>query len=398
MHTLIQDLAENPAGYDFFLAVRILQAASAGPRVGCANTPADETVYFLQRPGAMFVGSSIEGIRWEPKPTLLIRGFGLLGPKGCLPIWVNDFALRQQALRNPETPDRAMVQRHPGMESHPFWTESAFVAFCHLLEQRFASFFYRAWELHQLPPALDRNSSDPESNDSGVSLILRQPVLRSLMALAGFLAVEAVNRPVPVDRSGSAGASPKLPLSTEEWLARYQRLWKLVAFHSGRLSSAIRNPEGLQAILQDEFRVPFSIVEFLQSWVTCPVEARCQLSSSGQISNSRLSVLGSRCRDAQTKFRVRVGPMSLDDYHRFLPGRPDHERLKDLVTLYCGDELGWDLQLVLNRHEVPPTILGSDNKKQRPSLLAWTTWLAAKGAVHPEDADEHILQIQPELN
>ena len=61
--------------------------------------------------------------------------------------------------------------------------------------------------------------------------------------------------------------------------------------------------------------------------------------------------------------------MSLALYRAFLPGGPALERLTALVRNYISDGLAWDVNLVLERPEVPP--LGLDGSAQ----LGWTTWL-----------------------
>lgn len=418
MPTLIQDLIEHPGSYDFFLAVRILQAASTGPRVGCAYTPREDSIRFLQLPGFAFVGSSIGEIRWQSKPTLLLRSFGLLGPKGCLPIWMTDFALRQQGLPRPEPREYDLARLDPG---HPFGTESPFVAFCYLLQQRMTSLLYRAWELHQLPPTFD-TSRVTDSSPSQAAIAWRHPLPRAFLALTGYLALEeAVVAPVPHQveslphqprpTKGAISSAPLSPPSEPEpgtvdsrprlpsdWLPRYQALWKTVAYNAGLLASAVRNPEGLQAILKSEFGISFSIVEFIERWVTCPEEDRCCLGApSAHLGLGRLSLVGSRFQDCQMQFRVQAGPLSFDDYLRFLPGRPDHRRLTDIIGIYCGDELGWDLQLVLKRQEVPATRLGLDSKKA-PSLLGWTTWLGFRKDSGEKDPDDLILQTQIQMN
>ena len=80
------------------------------------------------------------------------------------------------------------------------------------------------------------------------------------------------------------------------------------------------------------------------------------------------------------KFRIVIGPMRLAEFQRFLPGSPSLRRLVDWVRNYIGDELLWDVNLVLRRDEVPPLQLGAGTQ------LGWTTWLSS--GVLPRDADD----------
>jgi len=54
-----------------------------------------------------------------------------------------------------------------------------------------------------------------------------------------------------------------------------------------------------------------------------------------------------------------------------------------VIRNYVGDELAWDVQLILRREEVPLLNLG------RSSRLGWTTWLGIRR--DETDADDLIL-------
>jgi type VI secretion system protein ImpH len=92
------------------------------------------------------------------------------------------------------------------------------------------------------------------------------------------------------------------------------------------------------------------------------------------------AVIGERVWDCQHKFRIIMGPLSLVDYERLLPGGDSLERLAAIVRNYIGDELQWDLNLVLKKAEVPPLQLGVQGR------LGWTTWLMERHL--DKDADD----------
>ena len=76
--------------------------------------------------------------------------------------------------------------------------------------------------------------------------------------------------------------------------------------------------------------------------------------------------------------------MYLAEYERLLPGT---ERLMCLVACvrnYIGDELLWDLNLILKKEAVPPLRLG------RAGRLGWTTWLTS--VAPQDDADDLLFQ------
>jgi type VI secretion system protein ImpH len=118
--------------------------------------------------------------------------------------------------------------------------------------------------------------------------------------------------------------------------------------------------------------------------VNLPENCKCRLGespSTGQI--GRTAIVGSRIWDCQMKFRVRLGPLTLKDFERFLPGKTGLRRLHDWVQLYTGGELDWDVQLVLRKEEVPPIKIGQSGR------LGWTTWIGTR--TKPTDPDEVVL-------
>ena len=77
--------------------------------------------------------------------------------------------------------------------------------------------------------------------------------------------------------------------------------------------------------------------------------------------------------------------MSFAEFRRMLPGGESLRRLVAMVRSYLGDELDWDVNLVLKRDEVPAVKLGEQG------LLGWTTWLGER----PEGADADDLILNP---
>ncbi len=64
--------------------------------------------------------------------------------------------------------------------------------------------------------------------------------------------------------------------------------------------------------------------------------------------------------------------LHIEHYQRLLPGSASLARVVAVVRNYTGDQLIWDLNLVLKRTEVPPIRLGA------AGLLGWTTWLTSR--------------------
>jgi len=76
--------------------------------------------------------------------------------------------------------------------------------------------------------------------------------------------------------------------------------------------------------------------------------------------------------DRQHKFRIHLGPLTLEQYESLLPGGRLIVKLVDWVRLYLCFELDWDVRLRLKRDDVPRLELGAGRR------LGWTTWLGRR--------------------
>src|SRR5262249_45904204 len=146
-----------------------------------------------------------------------------------------------------------------------------------------------------------------------------------------------------------------------------------------------RNAEGLEAIVRDFFGVTTKLSTFVGRWLSLPKDSLCRLGASRESGSLGATVIvGSRTWTCQLHFRLRLGPMHFEEYERMLPTGSSFRRLRDWVKLYTGDQYSWDVQLVLNKDEVPSIQMGKSGR------LGWTTWL--KTAPFTHDADDLVLQ------
>lgn len=322
---LIQQLEKDPFGFDFFRAVRLLQSARADlPRVGYSETPAQDPIRFGQKPSLAFAPSTIDSVARDASglPKMFVNCFGLLGPHGPLPLHLTEYARDRQ--RNAHDP--------------------TFAAFLNLFNHRLLSLFFRAWADSQKALDLDR----PDNQRFSI-------YIGSLMG-------------VGMDSLQNRDEVP-------DWAKLY---------FSGRLAGCSRNAEGLQAILQDFFKLETEIQTMVGKWLDLPADCRCKLGDSPRTGMLGLTAIaGSRFWECQLNFRIKFGPMDLTDLERMLPGGDSFLRLRDWVRNYIGQEFFWDIQLVLRAGEVPAISLGKSGR------LGWTTWL--KTEAFKKDADDLIL-------
>jgi len=305
-----QRLRAAPYAYDLFQALRWLDALSpsAAP-LGRAARPRDESVRLGVEPSLGFAPAMLAGVRdGGAHPHLAIRGFGLFGPNGPLPLHLTEYA-RERAKQ---------------------YDDPTFAAFADVFHHRLILLFYRAWADAQPAVSLDRPG--------------RARFDAYLASLIGRAAPEAAKR-------SHEGIAPH---------AQY--------FHAGHLVRHTRNPEGLAQILRRHFGVPVRIVEHVAQWLPLENSQRCALGATRSTAPLGSAALGVAVRDAQSRIKIVLGPLTLAEYRRFLPGGAAARALAQWVRDYVGIEFDWDVQLELAPEEVPALALGS---RETLGLSAW---------------------------
>ena len=252
-------------------------------------------------------------------PRLEVLFFGLFGPNGPLPLHLTEFAR-----------DR--------LRSHG---DPTFARFADLFHHRLLSLFYRAWANAQPTVNLDRPDTDRFATVVGLVRGLATPAMRQRDAVPDHAKL----------------------------------------YFAGLLSAGPRHPDGLRAMLQEFFGLPIRIDEFVGRWTEIPAECRCLLTAGTPSAVLGVAAtIGSHVWDCQQTFRVVLGPVGLEDYLRLLPGGESLPKLVDLVRNYLGDELTWELQLILRKEQAPPMRLGEAGH------LGLNGWLEPESL--PHDADD----------
>ncbi len=316
------EMVLQPYVFNFFQAVRRLEAEyPERPRVGSSVRLEEDFLRFCQIPSLAFAPSSIEAVeRVGEVIRMYVNFLGMFGPNGPLPQQLTDFA--RDRMRNAHDP--------------------TLVRFMDIFHHRMLSFFYRAWASNEKSVDFDRSDNSRYADYFGSLFGIGTPPLQ--------------NRDSVTD-------------------------WTKIHF-SGRLSAQTRNAEGLEAILTDYFSIQTEVREFAGYWMKIPRENLCRLGASPETGSLGINAIaGERKYEAQLKFRIRMGPMELDDLFRMVPTGASFKRLKDWVLNYVNQEYYWDLQCVLQSSAVPMISLGNG------ALLGWTTWLKSRPFTRdPDDA------------
>lgn len=335
---LIARTADRPSEAEFFQTVRLIlraarRAGEARARLGEEARPASEPVRLRAAAGMRYAAAEITAAQSAEgaKPELTVAFMGLTGPSGVLPDHYSDLVVQRRRARDP-----------------------ALAEFLDLFNHRSLSLFYRAWAKPRLPvryEEAERPFADPFSS-----------ALASTMGLG-----------LPAQREqASLGDGGLLGLA-------------------GSLGRRVRTPGAVRRLAAALLDAPVEIAEFHGRWIAIAPGERTRLAEPrpGDRAFSRLgdeAVAGVQAWDVQGRFRLRIGPLSLEDFRAFF--RPDGPRalLDRVVREAVGPALDFDLQLVLRGDAVPSLQL--DNP-EAPALLSQTTWL---GASPPgRDRDDSVL-------
>jgi len=336
-HKVREELEEAPQRFEFFQAVRLLERLYAGRNdVGGFSPPSDEVVRFSAHPSVAFPTAEIEaldlpsgdGAKVKDPAQMSVNFMGLIGPQGLLPLYYTLLVADEVREKRPALRD-----------------------FFDIFQHRIVSLLYKAWEKTRFTVSYERREDD----------VLTSHVLDVTgMGLASFR-----------DHMGF----------TDETLA----------FYAGLLAPQQRGALGLEQLLEDYFRIPVEVVQFVGGWYELPVSDQCGLGDDTSAA-TRLglgAVAGDEVWDRQARVRLVLGPLTREQYERFLPTGSAYEPLRKLTRFYSHDQLDYEVQLLLEQEEVPGLVLGADDAV--PDALGWATWI--RTGPQPPEGNETILSL-----
>jgi type VI secretion system protein ImpH len=139
-----------------------------------------------------------------------------------------------------------------------------------------------------------------------------------------------------------------------------------------------RSAEGLRALLSDGLHEQaINITQCRTRTADIPEDQRFFLGVSGNVLGED-SYLGEGIADRAGNFRVHIGPVNRETFHRFLPGQPDYQRIGQLIRYYLDQPLAWDLEVSMIPQDLTTTVVSSQ------AMLGCNTWIFSEGAI-PKD-------------
>jgi type VI secretion system protein ImpH len=325
-------LAQEPFSFEFFQSVRLLAKILSGRLpAGYFHHPANEIVRFSAHATLTFPASEVQSFSWrEDLPPLMTVNFmGLTGPLGVLPLYYTELVMERLRARDTGLRD-----------------------FLDIFNHRAISLFYRAWEKYRFPIAYERGES-------------AGPYNQLLLSIIGLATPALANRQTIADES--------------------------LLFYAGLLGQRPRSAVALEQLLCDYFDAPVEVEQFVGAWCSLDSDTETRFQDSEGLSR-RLgggAVIGDEVWDPQSRVRLKLGPLPLDRYLEFLPSGSAYAPLRAITRFFCGDELDFEVQLILDRQQVPACVLGAEGD-QAP-LLGWATWV--KSAAMSCDAADTVLRL-----
>lgn len=324
-------LTKEPEKHHVFQALRVIEATfEDAPRLGESRRPREDEVRLGQEAELAFPPSTIAEFK--------------LGVGGRPARLTNRFF----GLFGPNGPLPLHLTQY-ARDRFRNHRDSTLVAFANMLTHRMMSLLYRAWSTGQPAPNFDRADD---------------PMARKVAALAGYHGKALRDRDAMPD------------------LAKLHFV--------GHLAQASKNPDGLVSILSAFLGVPVRLQQFVGCWLDLEPDDRWQLGQKVRL--GRGTSIGQRVWTRAAKFRLRIGPVSLGDYERLLPGGASQARLQAIIRNYVGDGLDWDVNLVLAGDEVPRASLGGTTR------LGHTSWIRTRPEaddLRPDAADLFLYPATP---
>lgn len=329
--SLARELLDEPYRFGFFQAVRLLERIDPERvAVGHDVDATREAVRFRTRQTLNFPASEIYEISSEhdeSQPPEMSVAF--MGLTGPLGVLPHHYSELVM--------DRS---RH---------NDTALWNFLDIFNHRMLSLFYRVWEKYRFPIAYERGSLDEFT--------------QSLFGIVG--------------------------IGTEKLRNRSSFNDQALIYYGGLIAQRPHSPSAIAAILSDHFGVTADIAQFEGQWLKLgdDVTRLGQRQSALGVS----TIAGSRVWDAQSKFRIKFGPLSFEKFRAFLPVGSAFKPAAELARLMVGIEYDFDFQLILDAEEVPRCVLASGSDTQ--PRLGWTSWLSTRPATR--DDDQVVLPISP---
>lgn len=316
MKALDQQLTDEPYRFEFFQAVRLFEKLyPERMAVGREALPNQEVLRFRSYVSLNFPPSEIHEIK---------ESVDELTDQQKVEMFVNFMGMVGMSGVLPTHYTELAIDRIRHRDTS-MW------AFLDIFTHRAVSMFFRAWGKYRFPVGYERGKDEFTSY---------------LFDFAGL---------------GTDGLRGRLNVKDESLLP-----------YAGLIAQKPHSTNTLENILTDYFGTQAKIGQFTGQWLALEKEDYTRLGEKNNVLG-RNAIIGTSVWDQQSKFRVKLGPLTFKQFQAFLPNGDAYKPLDSIVQFIVGPELDYDLQLFLKGRQVPGNILTT--RAVRRPMLGWTSYL-----------------------
>lgn len=336
--SLKSDLFDRPQAYDFFQAVRIVEAIAADEAeaagephpdaAGRGVDPGNAAINIRSAVPLGFAAAEVTAVR-RPRgggPVEMTQTVvGLTGPSGVLPHAFSEMV------------HISVRDRNRGLRE-----------FFDLFNNRLAGLLYDAWTKYRIAVEQERARR----------LNTGRPIDAALRALAG------IGMP-------SLSGRMETPDAT-------------LVYFGGLLGREGRSASAVESALCGVLGYRVKVEQFHGEWLPIDKSDRTRLPVSGAPEGAycRLgedTVIGERTFDIQSSVVLHVEPLHYPVFRSLLPDGAQAKMFADLAAIALGADKAFRIRLGLLAQEVPPLALTREPDRPEASRLGWNTWLASSG-------------------
>ena len=185
----------------------------------------------------------------------------------------------------------------------------------------------------------------------------------------------------------SASIFALMGFATERERSRLTVDEEIPLYYAGYFADQRRTAICLECMLNDFLGYPVEVRQFQLRHLKISEDEQTRLGET-TLANAALgqtAVAGATSPTRRGSIRVVIGPLDYPQYLSLMPDRRLYEQLSELIRLYCGPSIMFDIQLVLQKEHVPQTRLDHRSPVGR---LGWDSW--ALGAAAGTDSRDTV--------
>lgn len=206
-------------------------------------------------------------------------------------------------------------------------------AFLDMLSTRAVALFYQAWAKYRPPCMIDAQGKDT--------------FLAMLQAFSGL-------RP---------SAKPVIPAAPADVGIGEE----ILAYYAAQFRSRCVTASVVAGVLTEYFAVPCTLEPLVGRWEDLPDQHRTRLGATNRVLGEG-AMLGSCIYRRDSCARLAIGPLTSQEFERFLPRSDGARAINRVLGMFCGVGMTFDVRLVLRAQDARQARLGTDDASRRSRL------------------------------